>query len=579
MKVFLYSCLICLTLQLQAQVSFIQTTDTLESWLINRIAARPDGGYYVGLQLKNTDLSRPFLLASYDECDQIIWSHLYSGYVFDHMRRLPDGSLLVLLSDDNEVLLGRLTENGDWLYLKELRINNAGFVNVFSMDVWEDEVMLYGVVEAIGLQGTTTALIRLDQEGDLIWGYHYFNNIAASEASFDTDGTIICANSNLLYRIDQNGDILWARKFSGLEGISNYLSRPIPVTDGYISQARFVDGGDQRFLFKVSKTGDWMGNSEGWNSGTASVDLFQNDTSVMVPYPRFLNGVVQLAVSEADHDLNIKSQSQWEFVDENISLLFPEGQFLGDHSLIITGSTSAAGDEFDFLLRMPLEGEACQKEIFADLNPLSIDPAFEDSATAVVPKVLDIAINDLPVLLPGTFRPDPVDFCRTGQTILTNSIDTIIPCSGSYTFVSPIPEAMHFWEDGSTETTRILEMDGVYELEVIDCQTIYRYTIALDRDCACTIDLPNAFTPNNDGVNDEFAPIGPCSYQSYTLRIFNRWGQEVYSTRSPEDTWDGRSDGKAAASDVYVYWLEYTYLTENGDLEESVKFGDLSLIR
>ncbi len=55
----------------------------------------------------------------------------------------------------------------------------------------------------------------------------------------------------------------------------------------------------------------------------------------------------------------------------------------------------------------------------------------------------------------------------------------------------------------------------------------------------CEPDIPNAFTPNGDGANDRFQPIGK-SIESYDLTIYTRWGQKIYQENTP---WDGRGYG------------------------------------
>jgi len=63
--------------------------------------------------------------------------------------------------------------------------------------------------------------------------------------------------------------------------------------------------------------------------------------------------------------------------------------------------------------------------------------------------------------------------------------------------------------------------------------------------------IPNVFSPNNDGINDEFKPLGK-DIKSYRLRIYDRWGKEVFSKR--ETAWDGRSkDGRRMKEGVYFY--------------------------
>ena len=67
-------------------------------------------------------------------------------------------------------------------------------------------------------------------------------------------------------------------------------------------------------------------------------------------------------------------------------------------------------------------------------------------------------------------------------------------------------------------------------------------------------DLPNAFTPNNDGANDLFVPRGLCFVESVELQIFNRWGQLVFETEDPAINWDGRNlNGEALPSGTYYY--------------------------
>ena len=71
------------------------------------------------------------------------------------------------------------------------------------------------------------------------------------------------------------------------------------------------------------------------------------------------------------------------------------------------------------------------------------------------------------------------------------------------------------------------------------------------------IDIPNAFSPNNDGNNDRFEIFpAPIIQEIYTFKIFNRWGALVWETDDINETWDGNYKGMPAAVGVYVYFLE-----------------------
>ena len=68
--------------------------------------------------------------------------------------------------------------------------------------------------------------------------------------------------------------------------------------------------------------------------------------------------------------------------------------------------------------------------------------------------------------------------------------------------------------------------------------------------------VPTAFTPNGDGLNDVVRPIAVGIQQINYFRIFNRWGQLVFSTTTNEQGWDGSISGKPQATNTYVWLVE-----------------------
>jgi gliding motility-associated-like protein len=69
-----------------------------------------------------------------------------------------------------------------------------------------------------------------------------------------------------------------------------------------------------------------------------------------------------------------------------------------------------------------------------------------------------------------------------------------------------------------------------------------------------TVFLPDAFSPNNDGEND-YLEVYSNFIESIELRIFNRWGEQVYSTNDINFQWDGTFKGKELTPDVYGYYM------------------------
>jgi len=71
-----------------------------------------------------------------------------------------------------------------------------------------------------------------------------------------------------------------------------------------------------------------------------------------------------------------------------------------------------------------------------------------------------------------------------------------------------------------------------------------------------TIKLPNVFSPDGDGINDLFEIKGTSSLDSYQLTVFNRWGQVVFRSDAPEESWDGTFGEEKCNGGVYFYKLE-----------------------
>jgi gliding motility-associated-like protein len=80
--------------------------------------------------------------------------------------------------------------------------------------------------------------------------------------------------------------------------------------------------------------------------------------------------------------------------------------------------------------------------------------------------------------------------------------------------------------------------------------------------------IPEGFSPNGDGINDEWVIEGlNILYPNNQLQIFNRWGAEVLNASPYDNDWDGRSDGSGEQLPVGTYW----YILDLGDDSEPMK--------
>ena len=65
----------------------------------------------------------------------------------------------------------------------------------------------------------------------------------------------------------------------------------------------------------------------------------------------------------------------------------------------------------------------------------------------------------------------------------------------------------------------------------------------------------SGFSPNGDGINDNFTIVGLDKYASSKLLVFNRWGNQVFEADNYRNTWDGTDEAKKLLPDGTYFWL------------------------
>lgn len=112
--------------------------------------------------------------------------------------------------------------------------------------------------------------------------------------------------------------------------------------------------------------------------------------------------------------------------------------------------------------------------------------------------------------------------------------------------------------------------DITYYVDVIDefgCKNTANIELRIQRECENEqIVIPNAFTPNNDGLNDILYVRGSTISELTIFRIYDRWGELVFESNHLTNGWDGTFKGKPAAPGVYVYYAEAPCLLDGSPL-------------
>ena len=164
------------------------------------------------------------------------------------------------------------------------------------------------------------------------------------------------------------------------------------------------------------------------------------------------------------------------------------------------------------------------------------------------PAVNTVIINPMPDIDAG-----PDKFFRIGSSV---TLDASISNPGNYDFV---------WTPGTyLNTTTLLNPTALtdrrmtYYITATDKATHCANTDSMVIKPISIVQVPNAFTPNNDGKNDLFRVLGTELVTRFNLRIFDRYGQLVFETNDKGQGWDGKRKGTDLPTGGFVYILTYS---------------------
>ena len=135
------------------------------------------------------------------------------------------------------------------------------------------------------------------------------------------------------------------------------------------------------------------------------------------------------------------------------------------------------------------------------------------------------------------------------------------------------------WSTGESSNEIIINTEGTYYVTAINgAGCIGKDTIVVDRKCISEIFVPNAFTPDNDGINDGFGPQG-INITNLDFYVFNRWGEQIFHSISMDDKWDGKVNGNIVPVDVYIWKIFYRTEEDYGGLKSRQKVGTVTVLR
>ncbi|MFM2225546.1 MAG: hypothetical protein RJA07_1748 [Bacteroidota bacterium] len=136
------------------------------------------------------------------------------------------------------------------------------------------------------------------------------------------------------------------------------------------------------------------------------------------------------------------------------------------------------------------------------------------------------------------------------------------------------------WNNGVGIATTEISSGGLYIVTATfpPCKPVLDSIFIVTENCDCNMYMPNAFSPNHDGLNETIKPVIECNPLpiDYVFSIYNRWGQLVFTTSNIDESWDGNFKKKEQEVGVYDYLISYKH---SANEKKIIKKGDISLIR
>ncbi|MEQ1745992.1 MAG: gliding motility-associated C-terminal domain-containing protein [Saprospiraceae bacterium] len=574
MRLVFLSLLFLTVQQVQAQREYIHRFENLHAntryYGFYKMAAAPDGGW----ALAGCDsATRIIHVLRFDSCGNFAWSKAIEAVLSPQPSRCFDlffdaaGDLVVgagaIGSTDGFFFVFKFAPNGNLRWSRSWKAARFG-LGMYTLGALPNGQYFFSGANSPPT-GSRDYVGVMDTAGNLLSVRTYFETWLGygTHATALRNGHLLIRHGPHFYEIDPlSGTVFWKR--SHVAPLYSY-SHPIELEDGFLAIGQFSDSqnlysGLPIFLSqdgKISKMGEMFRANGGIFGNTTNVQIqrvcalpdgnFATVTTDSLPH-----GYVSVVVFSPTGSL--VRQTLINPAVSGTALLNHDFCLLPDGTLAIAAN---AGGRLAVIKTSPMTNLLC--DALPHKYPVPYQIGISESA-------INISVGNYPfepLLLPfsvSDFAPGQVVWCDDETTLLDR--DTVLEaCPGDTVWASAFrPGATRYsWENGSdSAAVQLLPGQERVATVTIGCETyLHRFVAKVKQGCPCPLIVPNAFTPDSDGINDFFLPECLCGFAAFRLSIFNRWGQVVFSSNQPGVGWDGTFNGEQSPSDVYAFVLEY----------------------
>lgn len=162
----------------------------------------------------------------------------------------------------------------------------------------------------------------------------------------------------------------------------------------------------------------------------------------------------------------------------------------------------------------------------------------------------------------GCEKSDTIRLTKTNSPQINIGPDTTLCLRSVMTYGVPDNYAIYEWNTGQVSPTIDASDSGYYILKVIDqfgCSGYDTAYVEVDENALPNIlYIPNAFSPNGDGLNEYFPYSEYIPQPEYLVRVYNLWGEKIFDSEiDGTQFWDATYKGKPVEADTYIYTVRY----------------------
>ncbi|MBK8088223.1 MAG: gliding motility-associated C-terminal domain-containing protein [Chitinophagaceae bacterium] len=354
------------------------------------------------------------------------------------------------------------------------------------------------------------------------------------------------------------------------DGMNGWVNIPGAITSNYsITNAQVANSGTYRLL--VAENGNI--NSANCRSVSSLIPV-----NVYAPFVPILQTNEPICENDTLRISTISTalQYSWKntvttFPSTTNTLQIPSATLAdaGAYSLDVvtnggctsTGFINVAVQANQLQRIIPFDDLLCDgMTLFIDADqPGAISYLWNDGITSSQRVVADAGVYSLLTSDGVCKRTDSFRITTNVTPVVNLGIDTTL-CYNELLVLnaaSPVADT-YLWSTNVTDSAITVNTAGTYSVLVENrCGIAGDDIKVLYEDCANIIFVPNAFTPNNDRLNDVLKAKAYFKVDEFSMKIFNRWGQMIFSSNSLHTGWDGTVKGQQAPPGMYTWVIQY----------------------